>query len=303
MEVFKSNGKILLTSEYLVLDGALSLALPTKLGQSLEVLEIGSNIKWTSYDYKQNKWFSDELFYSKKTGFKSTLPKNKISKRLVEIFNAISFLNKSIFKESFGYEFKTKLEFSIDWGLGSSSTLINNLASWSKVDPYELLKLTFQGSGYDIACAKESSAITYQIINSSPKIKTIDFNPKFKKNLFFIYLRKKQNSRKGIKLYNKTKQNIGKYIIQINNITKKIVETERLIEFEKLIESHEKIISKILNIKPIQKRIFEDYNGGIIKSLGAWGGDFILVTSASKDLNYFLKKGYNIIFKYDDLIK
>ena len=34
---YKSNGKILLTSEYLVLDGALALALPSKLSQNLEV--------------------------------------------------------------------------------------------------------------------------------------------------------------------------------------------------------------------------------------------------------------------------
>ena len=36
---YKSNGKILLTSEYLVLDGAQALALPSKFSQSLEVKE------------------------------------------------------------------------------------------------------------------------------------------------------------------------------------------------------------------------------------------------------------------------
>lgn len=34
---FKSNGKLLLTGEYLVLDGAVALALPTKMGQIMTV--------------------------------------------------------------------------------------------------------------------------------------------------------------------------------------------------------------------------------------------------------------------------
>ena len=37
---FYSNGKLLLTAEYLVLDGAKALALPTKFGQDLEVKKI-----------------------------------------------------------------------------------------------------------------------------------------------------------------------------------------------------------------------------------------------------------------------
>ena len=41
--IFESNGKILLTSEYLVLDGAISLALPSKLTQKLFVEEIDSD--------------------------------------------------------------------------------------------------------------------------------------------------------------------------------------------------------------------------------------------------------------------
>jgi len=36
---FYGNGKLLLSAEYFVLDGAVALALPTKLGQSLHVQE------------------------------------------------------------------------------------------------------------------------------------------------------------------------------------------------------------------------------------------------------------------------
>ena len=44
-----SPGKLLLTSEYVVLDGALALALPTKLGQEFfveETLDHQSRIYW-----------------------------------------------------------------------------------------------------------------------------------------------------------------------------------------------------------------------------------------------------------------
>ena len=39
-KTFYSNGKLLITGEYLVLDGARSLAIPTKFGQFLIVEEI-----------------------------------------------------------------------------------------------------------------------------------------------------------------------------------------------------------------------------------------------------------------------
>ena len=38
--LFKSNGKILLCSEYLVLEGAKAIALPSKLTQDLHEIEI-----------------------------------------------------------------------------------------------------------------------------------------------------------------------------------------------------------------------------------------------------------------------
>ena len=45
---FHSNGKLLITGEYLVLDGALAMAVPTKYGQRLEVSlhESFSGIRW-----------------------------------------------------------------------------------------------------------------------------------------------------------------------------------------------------------------------------------------------------------------
>ena len=52
-QYFFGHGKILLSGEYLVLDGALSLALPTKVGQSLSVQYTPSfspTLTWKSFD-------------------------------------------------------------------------------------------------------------------------------------------------------------------------------------------------------------------------------------------------------------
>ena len=57
MQTFYSNGKLLITGEYVVLDGALSLALPTKYGQSLIVESINDQkLVWKSFDEKEDVW-------------------------------------------------------------------------------------------------------------------------------------------------------------------------------------------------------------------------------------------------------
>ena len=54
--LFKSNGKLLLSSEYLVMDGAKSIALPAKLTQDLSVSKCDENtIEW------QNGFLLDSL--------------------------------------------------------------------------------------------------------------------------------------------------------------------------------------------------------------------------------------------------
>jgi hypothetical protein len=51
-----------------------------------------------------------------------------------------------------GYNITTHLNFPKKWGLGTSSTLINNIAQWLQIDAFTLLNNSFGGSGYDIAC-------------------------------------------------------------------------------------------------------------------------------------------------------
>ena len=299
LNTFYSNGKLLLTGEYVVLDGALALAVPTKLGQALTVKPNSKkSINWKSIDANGNIWF-ESVFKFKNNAFYSE-EDNNFTKRLIEILNSVKQLNPSFFNSEEGYSITTKLDFPQNWGLGSSSTLINNIAKWTNVDAYKLLELTFGGSGYDIACAAHNSAITYQL-NSKRNIKEVDFKPNFSNQLFFIHLNQKQNSREGIKHYNSFKNNITKDIKAISDITLKIINCTTLNSFEALILEHENIISKITKQDTIKNRLFRDYNGAI-KSLGAWGGDFILASGSLKDMEYFTKRGYTTIVKYKDMI-
>ena len=307
MQEYRSNGKILLTGEYAVLDGAKSLALPTRKGQSLEVSEIEKGfIKWHSLDEHGNPWFEAE-FKINNNEFQllttSNDPEfNEIAKRLIQILEKALKANPTPFSNK-GYRIITNQDFNRKWGLGTSSTLINNISHWLEIDPYRLLEETFGGSGYDIAAARNDFPITYQITSSKPAVFTADFDPSFKDKLFFVYLNQKQNSREAIAHYrNQPKENVKGLVEKISGITEQIISSESLEEFKLLLKAHEALISKAINQPRIQKELFPDFTG-LIKSLGGWGGDFILATGGSTEKEYFRAKGYNTIFEYSELIK
>ena len=178
------------------------------------------------------------------------------------------------------------------------------MANWAKVDAYKLLKLTFGGSGYDIACAKYDKPIQFRNLKDKISVKEVNFDPVFKENIFFIYLGEKQNTREGIEKYrsinNDLSHEIKKEFIHINQ---SILNTKDIKEFEKYLTKHELLISKLVGLNTVKEKLFKDYSKGAIKSLGAWGGDFILATGTKKDMEYFLKKDYKIIFEYSQLIK
>lgn len=292
----------MLTGEYVVLDGALSLALPTQYGQSMIVEQISnSKLIWKSIDENNKVWFEDEL--SLQNGIlKQIKNDNEISNRLFQILHRAKQLNPDFLISSKGFKVESKLSFPRAWGLGSSSTYINNIASWANIDAYKLLELTFGGSGYDIACAQNDSAITYQLQENKRSICKVEFNPEFKDCLYFVYLNKKQNSREGIEHYKKNTSNLSNEISEISNITSKIIDCKLLNEFESLLNQHETIISNIIDQQPVKKRLFNDYKGSI-KSLGAWGGDFILATSKENPTDYFKSKGFETIIPFNQMIK
>ncbi|PQJ75979.1 GYDIA family GHMP kinase [Polaribacter gangjinensis] len=305
---FYSNGKLLLTGEYLVLEGAKALAIPTKFGQDLEVISIKEpQLIWGSFDNNGNCWFEaifDLLkFRIISTTFESSTDGNadKIAETLLEILSEAKRLNPNFLNSESGFLVKTNLTFPRNWGLGSSSTLINSIASWAKVDAFQLLWNSFKGSGYDIACAQNNTPIFYQLLNQKPVVEQVNFNPSFQENLFFVYLNQKQDSKKGIAKFRENKQQIQNEINEISTISDEFLKANNLKDFEKLIFEHEQIISSIIKLKPIKQELFSDYFGEI-KSLGAWGGDFVLATGNEKSNSYFENKGFETILPYQKMI-
>ena len=297
MEIY-SSGKVLLTGEYVILNGALSLASPTKFGQHLKFEENQSNlINWKSFNYDGNIWFECSI-KNENLEIKSTSSK-KISNTLIKIINHIRDYNPSFLKEN-GSDILTNLTFDKNWGLGSSSTLISNLAKLSGVDPYILNNKIFSGSGYDIACADSISPIVYQLNKDQKTIDEVSFKPSFYEKIYFIYLNNKQSSISEIENYNKNRAS-DSIIKEISNITSTILQCNSIEEFNKLIVSHELIISNWISKSTVKETLFKDFNGSI-KSLGAWGGDMIMATSYDDPNKYFREKGYSTILKFDELL-
>lgn len=297
---FYSHGKLLLTGEYAVLDGAKAISFPCKLGQQLIVeCSTHQNFEWVSYLRNGEVWKAitftlDEVLHINE--------KDPFKQRLLTILNHIYIEKPEQFAQPL--KFSTHLEFHKDWGLGSSSTLINNLSQWANIDPYKLLANTFGGSGYDIAAAQSNSTFLFQRKENTVVVEPIAFSKSLKPDIYFVYLNKKQNSRSAIKNYRKnTTSNKVQIINEVSKISKKIESVHNLEIFEELMEVHETLISALIHLPPVKENYFKDYNHGIVKSLGAWGGDFVLVTAKDNgQLVYFKERGFDTIFNFDELI-
>lgn len=299
---FYSNGKLLITAEYVVLEGAVALALPTKFGQKLTVESSDNNgILWNSYDADGSCWF--EKFISFKTIQNKELTEDttSIQNTLIEILHEAFLLNNDFIINSKGYYIKTELTFPKNWGLGTSSTLINNLANWLSIDAYTLLKNSFGGSGYDLACAQNNNAILYQLVDNIPKVENITFNPTFSNNIYFVYLNKKQNSKASIASYFNRLDDIQQQVPMMSELTKKIITADTIEQFCSILKYHEIEMSLLLEQQTIQELLFPDFDG-VIKSLGAWGGDFVMVVCKENPEYYFKEKGFSTILTYKDMI-
>ena len=299
---FYSNGKLLITGEYLILDGAKGLALPTKMGQNLIVKETNSGaIHWRSYDADGSLWFEDHITFQEIKEPNNTSAES-VKATLIKILQVADSMNSNLLSDSEGLTITTQLSFPRNWGLGTSSTLINNIAQWFQIDAFELLHKSFGGSGYDIACAQNNTPITYTLVNGDPIIEKVVFEPEFTQNLYFVYLNQKRNSKSAIADYhtNKTSQ-LSNYIATINELTQDIIEAKDLELFTQLLNQHETVLSEILKTETVKDTLFPDFDGAI-KSLGAWGGDFVLVISKENPKSYFVAKGYETVIPYEEMI-
>ena len=290
---FFAHGKLLLTGEYAVLDGALAIALPTQYGQEMHItFSEKEGIFFRSLTQEGTPWYEGQLFVG---------DTNPITQTLERILSQAQRMQANFLTDQ-SVRVETKLDFPREWGLGSSSTLISMIAQWAEVDPYELLWNSFGGSGYDIACARASSPILYQLTEGKAKVYPIYYNPPFAASLFFVYLNKKQNSREGIALYQGLKKNKRPLVTQLSQLTEEIYRTHSLDTFSKLLSEHEAVLSSYLRLPTVKDSLFKDFSG-TIKSLGAWGGDFVLAIGEESYIEeYFISKGMQTILPFAQMI-
>ena len=303
-KLFYSNAKLMITGEYLVLKGAKALSIPLKKGQGLKISEHQGNpsLVWKTF-VKGQHWF-DAVFSLNEfvIGNTNDFP---TAQNLRELLLAAKKIRPGFLADNIQYEATSELDFDINWGLGSSSSLMANIACWAEIDAFDLFSKVSSGSGYDLATSMSDKPILYHITGNKPSIGKLDFYPVFHEHLYFVYLGRKRNSAQEVKNFNGLvgERDFTKDIMTIDSITNAMSLTTELQEFRKLMREHEKIISGLLDMPPLSDKIMQGFNGEA-KSLGAWGGDFALVaTEMNRDYvsSWFRKQDFQTWFRYEEL--
>lgn len=296
---YSANGKLLLTGEYLVLHGAKAIALPLKVGQKLFVSEdsISGSLVWEAF-YNEQIWFSCELDPADFSILKTSHQEK--AETLSQIFRTIKKL-KPEFAPKAGTKFETTLEANPEWGFGSSSTLISLVSQWAGVDPFALNELVFSGSGFDIACATADGPVFYTK-NKSVQPVAIDYP--FSDQLFLVYSGQKRKTATEVSAFLKERKVSEHLIGEVSDLSNEFADCREQEKFNQLIIQHEKLIGDLIGQTPVKELFFANFDGAI-KSLGAWGGDFFLVSTAlpfSGIKEYFENKGLTTLFRWGDLI-
>ncbi len=261
----------------------------------------GSDLGWKSYDANNKVWFQAKISLYDFSALECT--NDQIAKQLKKVLKNAVRLNSEFLSKWNGFNVETRLDFPLEWGLGSSATLIHLIAEWADVNPLLLHFKVSNGSGYDVACAGAEQPLVYQLEEDRVIYNEIDWNPNFKDQLYFVYLNRKQSSDKALEYYAKNGTGRKTLAKSITALTDEIISVKSVKDFSRILTEHESLVSKSLNLSPIGKEMFPDF-WGATKSLGAWGGDFLLAVSDRPEEEtraYFKGKEYNTVLKYQDL--
>ncbi|WP_292889660.1 GYDIA family GHMP kinase [Nonlabens sp.] len=296
---FKAHGKFLITGEYAVLNNVPALAMPLKLNQYLEIsYRDDQEITWKSYNNDGVLWY--QLATNVKDLYSNRIRcSHPVTSKLREVLKtALELTAKDSLR---GFDAVMTLDFDRHSGMGTSSTLISLVSQWLGCDPYQLQFKCFGGSGYDVACATADRALVYNYNNALPLVEEVHFEPIIKDQIFFVYLNRKQDSRDSIGMFKQEKLT-DEMREELSNMPKGLIRASTdLSQFNKVLERHEEIISSVIGLEPIKSQFFKDYEGAI-KSLGGWGGDFIMATGDLAARDYFKNKGYDKIFEWDAVV-
>ncbi|HPE97982.1 MAG: GHMP kinase [Chitinophagales bacterium] len=298
---FHANGKLLISGEYLVLDGALALAVPTRFGQNLQVTEgkDGGSLHWRSTDRDGNVWLEEHI---QPDDLRKSI--DDADTHLIKVLKKAVKLQPGFADEIVGKQAIATLGFPDNWGLGSSSTLVSLIAQWSGADALRINKKVFGSSGYDIACAQSWMPILFRIDEEGPVWDSVHFLPPQPEHFCFVHLNQKQNSRDAIAAFRSGKNKFEKESHIISEISEALLFCDDFADFLTLLDEHEEVMQFVLQEERVQTARFQKFNG-VVKSLGAWGGDFVLAGSdmpPAEMHQWFKKQGYETVLPYTDMV-
>jgi mevalonate kinase len=292
---YRANGKLLLTSEYAITQGAKGLALPTRFGQKIQYKPKlnGDGISWSSARNDGKIWFWAEMSQS----LDILKTSNEIvAKRLIRNLRIVKNHSTLLDRPA---SFVTDLEFPAEWGLGTSSTFTSLLAQCAQINPLKTFKNEHGGSGYDLACAAANGPITYQLLEEKPEVINTSIPFDFLDQLGFVYTGRKQLTSESLSLV-KNKPFSDKQIDRFNMLTDNFLRSSSILELEKVIEEHEALLAEHLQLPKVKQELFEELPGQV-KSLGGWGGDFVLITRLRSSEQWLKKKGFTVVFPFQQL--
>lgn len=301
-ERFYAHGKLLLTAEYLVLHGATALALPTRQGQWLEARSTeNGELWWQAFDEHDQRWLEVRLRLLDLHILQSTDAEAAL--RLQQLLQAAERHKPGCVRQAAGWLVQTRLEFNRHWGLGSSSSLVSLLAQWLQLDAFAFYFATQTGSGYDLACATATGPVLYTRESPQPRVQSVRFNPPFAHQLRWVYLGQKQNSLREVKSYLRSGKPDDGLLREVSDLTRSILTATDLEGFSSLLAEHENLIGQALGRKTVGETQFAGYPGQA-KSLGAWGGDFVLLSLPEPVacLQWLANNHFETVLSYDTLV-
>ena len=262
----------------------------------------GSDLVWECLDVNGESWFNSHISLYDFSAINTT--DQDISDKLQKILKNSVRQNSEFLSKWNGFKVETQLEFPRDWGLGSSSTLYQLVSDWADINALLLYFKVENGSGYDVATAGAGTPILYYANDEEVSYTPVDFDPSFKKNLFFVHLNQKQDTSIGIKEYLKAVKKKKDFVKSATEISEAMTEASDLKSFAILMDKHEDLVSHHTGFKKVKDEKFSDFWGSV-KSLGAWGGDFVLAASSKSEAEtkaYFADRGFDTFLTYTEMI-
>jgi mevalonate kinase len=290
---FFAHGKLLLTSEYVVLDGVPALAVPTVLGQRLEATEAAGSsfLHWTALDSNGRVWL-DGILERTEGGWKAS---DEALEPVAHLLNASEKISQRTLP---GGQVRTQLEFPSNYGWGSSSTLISLVAQWQEIDALPLHFATQNGSGYDAVCATAAGPLWYR--------KTADQTADWEStslahwphdSLYLVHLGHKQQSAADVVRYRALAPSSSD-LDGVEYAARALFEATSFDTWGHAARVHETRMAALLGRTPVSEGALKGYPHAS-KSLGAWGGDFVLVQVANtSDLHWFKDRGFSTVLPW-----